>query len=153
DLISDSTVTRPCYVERPVPQCQVRSRKLGNTARRSPMARLVVYGSSVPCPDMARFQWWLQRHEVGAITFVDIHREEWAYDRVVEWTGHASVPTLVIASDDGLGPVEPPRALEGRRARAFDRGTMLTEPNVGQIAEFLRRHGIEVTERTPTPEG
>jgi len=111
------------------------------------MARLVVYGSSVPCPDMARFQWWLQRHEVDAIEFVDIHRQEWAYDRVVAWTGHASVPTLVIAADDGLDPIEDPLPLDGQRARAFDRGTMLTEPNPGQIVEFLQRHGIEVTER------
>lgn len=112
------------------------------------MARLVVYGSSIPCPDMARFQWWLQRHEVDRIEFIDIHREEWAYDRVVEWTGHASVPTLVIAEDDGLDPVEPPAPLKGHRVRGFDRGTMLTEPNPGQIEEFLRRNGIPVRERS-----
>jgi len=112
------------------------------------MARLVVYGSSIPCPDMVRFQWWLQRHEVGAIAYIDIHRDEDAYDRVVNWTGHASVPTLVIASDDGVEPIEPPTPIgAGQRARAFDRGTMLTEPNPGQIAEFVRRHGITVTER------
>ena len=112
------------------------------------MARLVVYGSSIPCPDMARFQWWLQRHEVPSIAFVDIHREEWAYDRVVGWTGHASVPTLVIAEDDSLDPATVPLPLEpGQRVRGFDRGTMLTEPNPGQIADFLRRGGVEVIER------
>lgn len=117
------------------------------------MARLVVYGSSIPCPDMARFQWWLQRNEVAAIEFVDIHREEWAYDRVIEWVGHASVPTLVIASDDDLDPIEPPTPLEhGQRVRGFDRGTMLTEPNPGQIEGFLQRNGIGVTPRE-TPAG
>ena len=110
------------------------------------MARLVVYGSSIPCPDMARFQWWLQRHEVAAIEFIDIHREEWAYDRVIGWVGHASVPTLVIAPDDSLDPIEPPTPFgAGQRVRGFDRGTMLTEPNPGQIEEFLERHGISVT--------
>lgn len=117
------------------------------------MARLVVYGSSVPCPDMARFAWWLQRHDVPSLAYVDIHRERWAYDRVVEWTGHASVPTLVIAADDGLDPITEPTVLApGRSARAFDRGTMLTEPNPPQIADFLRRNGIEVTEREPSPD-
>lgn len=117
------------------------------------MARLVVYGSSIPRPDMARFQWWLQRHEVPGIEYVDIHRHEWAYDRVVQWTGHASVPTLVIAADDGLDPIEEPAPVEpGQRVRAYDRGTMLTEPNPGQIADFLRRNGITVTERAEPAE-
>lgn len=116
------------------------------------MARLVVYGSSIPCPDMARFQWWLQQFEVPSIQFIDIHREEWAYDRVVAWTGHASVPTLVIADDDGDEPVTPPAPIgPGERIRGNDRGTMLTEPNPGQIEGFLRRNGVEVNAR-PVPD-
>jgi hypothetical protein len=106
------------------------------------MARLVVYGSSIPCPDMARFHLWLARHEVDDIVMLDIHRDRDAYQKVVGWTGHASVPTLVIADDDGLEPASVPEPLEGRRARAFDRGTMLTEPNPGQIADFLARNGV-----------
>lgn len=119
------------------------------------MARLLVYGSSIPCPDMARFHWWLRHHEVSAIAFVDIHREEWAYERVLQWTGHASVPTLVIAEDEGVEPVAPPTPLApGQRVRGFDRGTMLTEPNPGQIEEFLTRNGIAVTPReTPADQG
>lgn len=112
------------------------------------MARLVVYGSSVPCPDMARFTWWLQQYEVPGLVAVDIHRERWAYERVVSWTGHASVPTLVIAEDDGVDPIsEPAPLLPGQRVRALDRRTMLTEPNPQQIVEFLRRNGIEVLDR------
>ncbi|MCK9494525.1 MAG: hypothetical protein M0R75_03380 [Dehalococcoidia bacterium] len=97
---------------------------------------------------MARFQWWLAQHEVADIAFVDIHRDEDAYDRVVAWTGHASVPTLVIAGDDDLEPIEAPAPIEaGQRVRAFDRGTMLTEPNPAQIEPFLLRHGIAVRPR------
>jgi len=111
------------------------------------MARLVVYGSSVPCPDMARFQWWLQRFQVPGMVMLDIHHDEEAYDKVVAWTGHASVPTLVIAPDDGFDPIEPPEPITaGKRVRAFDRGTVLTEPNPGQIADFIQRHGIPVQE-------
>jgi hypothetical protein len=66
---------------------------------------------------------------------------------VIAWTGHESVPTLVIAPDDGVEPVEEPTPLPaGRGPRAIDRGTMLTEPNPGQIAPFLERHGISFGE-------
>lgn len=115
------------------------------------MSRLVVYGSSVPCPDMARFSWWIGQHEVPGMVMLDIHRDPEAYDKVVAWTGHASVPTLVIAADDGFEPVEAPTPLDGRRARAFDRGTVLTEPNPGQIVEFLVRNGVPVVEKGKEP--
>ncbi len=118
------------------------------------MAQLVVYGSSIPCPDMARFAWWLQQYEVPGMVVVDLHREPWAYDCVVEWTGHASVPTLVVADDDGVYPISDPLPLtHGQRVRAFDRGTVLTEPNPQQIADFLHRNGIEVIERVAVREG
>jgi glutaredoxin len=115
------------------------------------MSRLVVYGSSVPCPDMARFSWWLDRHEVSDMVMLDIHRDPEAYDKVIAWTGHASVPTLVIADDDGFEPVVAPTPLGGRSARAFDRGTVLTEPNPGQIVDFLVRNGIPVVEKGKEP--
>lgn len=112
------------------------------------MARLVVFGSSVPCPDMARFSLWLSEYAVSPVEFVDIHRDPAARQRVVEWTGHASVPTLVIAEDGSWEPVSPPTPLApGQRVRAFDRGTILTEPNPGQISAFLARHDIAVVPR------
>lgn len=113
------------------------------------MARLVVYGSSIPCPDMARLGWWLERHAVDGMVMLDIHRDAEAYQKVKRWAGHASVPTLVIAPDGGLDPIEPPAPLDGRRVRGLDRGTVLTEPDPAQITEFLRRNGITVEERGP----
>ncbi|GMU39852.1 MAG: hypothetical protein AMXMBFR23_07180 [Chloroflexota bacterium] len=111
------------------------------------MARVVVYGSSIPCPDMARFTWWLDRHEVDAMVMRDIHRDPEAMEIVLGLTGgNASVPTLVIAPDNGWLPIQAPAPLGGR-LRAVDRGTVLTEPNPGQIAGFLRANGIEVRER------
>ncbi len=56
------------------------------------------------------------------------------------------MPTLVIAADDGIDPIEAPDPLPGGRGpRGIDRGTMLTEPNPGQIEQFLERHGIPYT--------
>ena len=106
------------------------------------MARLVVYGRSSFCPDMMRWEQWLKRHPVPHEAF-DIDTDREALEKVVGWTGHMSVPTLVIAADDGFDPIEEPSPLpEGRGPRAVDRGTMLTEPNPGQVEEFLDRHGI-----------
>jgi glutaredoxin len=109
------------------------------------MARLVVYVRSRFCPDVARWRRWLQDADIEYIELdIDLDRE--AYDRVKRWTGHESVPTLVIAPDDGLEPIEEPSPLPTSRGpRAIDRGTMLTEPNPGQIAPFLERNGIPFT--------
>lgn len=106
------------------------------------MARLVVYGRSSFCPDMMRWDHWLKRNPVEHLAF-DIDTDQEALAKVMAWTGHQSVPTLVIAPDDGFDPIEEPSALPpGRGPRAVDRGTMLTEPNPGQVEEFLDRHGI-----------
>ncbi len=106
------------------------------------MARLVVYGRSSFCPDMMRWEHWLTRNPVEHIAF-DIDTDREALAKVVGWTGHQSVPTLVIADQDGVDPIEEPSPLAaGRGPRAVDRGTMLTEPNPGQVEEFLDRHGI-----------
>jgi len=104
--------------------------------------RLVVYGRSSPCPDMFRWQRWVAEHPVDFVEF-DIDADDEAYRKVIAWTGHESVPTLVIASEDGVDPIAAPAPLPaGRGPRGFDRGTMLTEPNPGQVAPFLERHGI-----------
>ncbi|HJM88294.1 MAG TPA: glutaredoxin domain-containing protein [Dehalococcoidia bacterium] len=106
------------------------------------MSRLVVYLRSSFCPDVSRWRRWVADHPVEYTEF-DIDHDAEAYDKVLAWTGHESVPTLVIAPDDGVDPIEEPAPLPGGRGpRAVDRGTMLTEPNPGQIAPFLERHGI-----------
>ena len=106
------------------------------------MSRLVVYGRSSFCPDMMRWQQWLRRHPTEHLAF-DIDSDREARAKVVEWTGHMSVPTLVVAADDGLDPIEEPTPLPpGRGPRGIDRGTMLTEPNPGQVEALLDRHGI-----------
>lgn len=116
------------------------------------MTRLVVYVRSSFCPDVARWRRWVSEHPLDYVEF-DIDRDVEAYHRVLEWTGHESVPTLVIAPDDGIAPFEEPALLPpGRGPRAVDRGTMLTEPNPGQIAPFLDRHGITYGDRAEATE-
>ncbi len=120
------------------------------------MARLVVYVRSSFCPDVWRWQRWVSQHEIE-FTELDIDVDPAAYARVLEWTGHESVPTLVIAPDDGVEPIEEPAPLPGRSPRGVDRGTMLTEPNPGQVEAFLDRWGVAYSskdeEREPAGEG
>lgn len=107
------------------------------------MARLVVYGRSGLCPDMVRWNRWVASHPLAYVEY-DIDSDDEAEAKVLAWTGHRSVPTLVIAPDDGFEPIEEPSPLpEGRGPRAIDRGTMLTEPNPAQINTFLIRNGID----------
>ena len=105
------------------------------------MARLVVYGRSGFCPDMMQWNRWVSAHPLSCVAF-DIDFDEDARDFVVRHTGHLSVPTLVIAPDDGFDSIEEPTPLGGRGPRAVDRGSMLTEPGSGQVEAFLRRNGI-----------
>jgi hypothetical protein len=91
---------------------------------------------------MFRWHRWIAEYSVDFVAF-DIDSDEEAYRKVTAWTGHESVPTLVIAPDDGFDPIAAPTPLPpGGSPRGFDRGTMLTEPNPGQVAAFLERHGI-----------
>ena len=106
------------------------------------MSRLVVYVRSSFCPDVRRWRGWVSEHPLDYLE-IDIDKDDDAYHRVLAWTGHESVPTLVIADDDSVEPIDEPDPLPERRGpRAVDRGTMLTEPNPGQIGPFLERHGI-----------
>lgn len=116
------------------------------------MSRLVVYVSSRPCPDMTRWRRWRAGHDVTAIER-RVDDDPAAKADLLRLVGHESVPTLVIAGDGSPDPVAPPRALDGRSPRAFDRGTVLSEPNPGQIIPFLQRHGIDVTTRAGTDPG
>lgn len=106
------------------------------------MARLVVYGRSGPCPDMYRWKRWVSGYDLEYVEF-DIDTDAEAERKVLDWTGYRSVPTLVIASDDGVDPIAEPTTLaRGQGPRAIDRGTMLTEPSPGQIEAFFERNGI-----------
>jgi glutaredoxin len=73
--------------------------------------------------------------------FIDANDD--ARARVLRWTGFLSVPTLVLAADDGVLPPEEPAPLpEGSSPRGIDRGWMITEPNSDELEAWLLRHGL-----------
>jgi hypothetical protein len=79
------------------------------------------------------------------VSYREIHidRDSAARQRVLDWTGFLSVPTLVVANLGEMLPYETPAPLEtGRSPRGIDRGTMITEPASDELAQWLQRHGF-----------
>lgn len=105
--------------------------------------RLVMYSrSAFMCPYVKIAERVFKKYSVE-YTEVDIDQDEAARQRVINWTGFLSVPTLVIAAEDSTMPIEEPEPLsKGRSPRGIDRGYMLTEPSAKQLETWLYKHNI-----------
>lgn len=103
--------------------------------------RLVVYMTPW-CPDCRDVQGALRAWGVSFVT-VNIREDRSAAARVRGWTGFESVPTLVIADEEGNEPFEPPAPLPpGRGPAGVDRGSLLTEPKRDQLRAWLVKNGL-----------
>ncbi len=103
---------------------------------------LVMYSRSYSCPFVTLAKRVLtDYHVVYREVYIDQDTE--ARERVVQWTGFLSVPTLIVAEAGEVLPYEAPEALEkGYSPRGIDRGSMITEPNAEELATWLHRHGF-----------
>lgn len=103
---------------------------------------LIMYSRSTGCPFVSLAKrvlddYALDYHEI----FID--RDEQARERVRDWTGFLSVPTLVVAPAGDILPVSDPAPIEkGISPRGIDRGPMITEPNMAQLLDWLKQHGF-----------
>ena len=74
---------------------------------------------------------------------IDIEQDLEAGQRLDGWVGFQSVPTIVVAEEGALVPVEEPAPLpEGSSPRGADRGYMIGEPSNEELDAFLRKHGF-----------
>ncbi len=106
------------------------------------MKRLVVYVRSSFCPDVERTREFLSKHRVPH-HLIDADYDAAAKERVRQWTGFLSFPTLVVAEENSIEPMIPPEPLSpGQSPRDVDRGTMITEASARGLENFLRRHGF-----------
>ena len=104
--------------------------------------QLVMYSRTYGCPFVNIAKKVLNAYDVDYVEIFIDHNEE-DRQRVVEWTGFESVPTLVVANKGDLLPAEEPSPLaEGRSPRGIDRGSMLTEPSGPQLKQWLERHEL-----------
>lgn len=103
---------------------------------------LIMYSRSYGCPFITLAKRVLKDHAV-AYREIMIDKDSEARQRVVDWTGFLSVPTLVVAEDASDLPYAPPSPLAtGHSPRGIDRDTMITEPNIEELTIFLQRHGF-----------
>lgn len=103
---------------------------------------LIMYGRSYGCPFITIAKKVLEEEGVD---YHEIHidDDDEARQRVIEWTGFRSVPTLVLADPGELVPFEPPAPLaRGKSPRGIDRGSMITEPDDLQLKRWLENHGL-----------
>ena len=103
---------------------------------------LVMYSRTTSCPFVTLAKRVLDDYHVPYRELY-IDRDAQVRQRVLNWTGFLSVPTLVVALPGEDEPYEPQAPLEaGRSPRGIDRGTMITEPSIDELAHWLQRHGF-----------
>ena len=74
---------------------------------------------------------------------INMEQDLEAAQRVEGWVGFQSVPTIVVAEEGAVVPLEEPEPLpEGSSPRGVDRGYMIGEPTNDQLDAFLKKHGF-----------
>lgn len=103
---------------------------------------LVMYTRSFGCPYVSVAKRVLQQREVPyREVLIDKDRE--ARQRVLDWTGYLSVPTLIVSDNGDNLPVNEPAPLpQGASPRGIDRGAMITEPSSEQLTAWLQKHDL-----------
>ncbi|GEM_PF-223543 len=112
------------------------------TAVPHPTHELVMYSRSMPCPFVTVAKRSLAGYCVPYRTLL-IDQDPTARERVIEWTGFLSVPTLVIALPDSNLPYAVVAPLPvGKSPRGVHRGVMITEPSHQELTEWLKDNGF-----------
>ncbi|MCB9451019.1 MAG: glutaredoxin family protein [Anaerolineaceae bacterium] len=103
---------------------------------------LVMYSRSWGCPFVSLAKRVLADYGV-TYQEIMIDIDGTARERVLDWTGFLSVPTLVVAHPGEIVPYTTPTPLTpGYSPRGINRGTMITEPNVDQLVAWLMEQGF-----------
>ncbi|MEP7285753.1 MAG: glutaredoxin family protein [Chloroflexota bacterium] len=109
----------------------------------SPAAKeLVMYTRTTPCPFVSLAKRVLDAEQIPYRELFIDHDKTYE-QRVLNWTGFLSVPTLIIAwVGQDLPYIEPSLLPKDTSPRGEDRGPMLTEPNEDQLRNWLRKHAL-----------
>lgn len=105
---------------------------------------LVMYTRTTPCPFVSLAKRVLEaQHVEYRELFID--REKIIEQRVLDWTGFLSVPTLIVARPgEDLPYTDFSELPKDASPRGIDRGPMITEPSEEQLTNWLRHHGFLV---------
>lgn len=103
---------------------------------------IVMYGRSSFCPFQKIAYRVFEKHKLN-VREIMTDKDPEAEERVLEWTGYKSVPTIIIVQPGEDLPYEDPAPLEkGTSPRGVDRGSMITEPGEVALTAWLRKHGF-----------
>jgi glutaredoxin len=103
---------------------------------------LVVYTRTTYCPYQARASRVFERFHLTPREIL-IDQDNTAMERVINWTGFKSVPTILVARRGEDLPIEEPSPLaRGASPRGIDRGSMITEASEDELIAWLRKHGF-----------
>lgn len=103
---------------------------------------LVMYSRTLGCPYISIAKKTLSEYNV-AYREIFIDKDDGARQRVLDWTGFLSVPTLIIAQEGEDLPIQPPDHLDsGASPRGVNRGTMLTEATRDELIQWLQQHKL-----------
>lgn len=103
---------------------------------------IVMYVRSAYCPLVALARDLLNRYSIP-YREINISDDQAMADRVREWTGFLSVPTIILANPNEDLPYTDflPRPAD-RSLKGYDRGPMITEPKNEELENWLYRHGF-----------
>jgi glutaredoxin len=103
---------------------------------------IVVYSRTTFCPYIQKARRVFDRHGLSPHEIMTDKDPE-ALERVLNWTGYKSVPTILVANPGEVLPYEEPAPLaQGSSPRGIDRGSMITEPYEQELEAWLRKHGF-----------
>lgn len=103
---------------------------------------LVMYTRTSGCPFVAIAKRVLSAHGVS-YREIFIDKDPVARQRVLNWTGFQSVPTLIVAKPGEVVPVYEPAPLPtGSSPQGVDRDVMITEPRDNQLEAWLYKNGF-----------
>lgn len=103
---------------------------------------IVMYSRSYGCPYVRTAKRVFDRHQL-TYREIFVNQIETAKDRVIQWTGFESVPTIIVADEGQDLPYQAPTLLPlGTSPRGVDRGSLITEPSDEQLTKWLRQHGF-----------
>ncbi|MBZ0300722.1 MAG: glutaredoxin family protein [Anaerolineae bacterium] len=101
---------------------------------------LVMYSRTYGCPYITTAKRILQQEDVP-YREVFIDKDSEARARVLKWTGFLSVPTLIVAHQGDILPLDEPAPLpQGTSPRGIDRGAMITEPSAEELRDWLQKY-------------
>lgn len=109
---------------------------------------LVMYTRTAGCPFVTLAKRVLEDYAVP-YREVFIDKNELDRQRLLDWVGFLSVPTLIACEPGEIVPYVEPEPLErGLSPRGINRGSMITEPNIAQLTAWLVQHGLVSADAT-----